>query len=434
MVLNTLSIDPKRVWKGPWRWYNETMLDCCRSLDEIKEKGIEFDQFACLGRCNSLNMGAKRPNQRHIYHNREQKEPIIEEQVDIDDISTSCDTNETKENEDKEDPMKNPLQKKYYTLDEFREDVKLSCVSSRDPVVIVSYSRKGLKQTGDGHFSPIAGYHKDEDMCLIMDVARFKYPPHWVKTKILYDAMCRLDPSCNKTRGWIVTSCAEKTCSYFFTFNTAAINEQNMLDLNDNICCCSSRFIEQIDGNKDEDKNRNKNKNKDQNKDKISCHCAHDKHLSVNRVISCLLECLPSPMNNYIVMQTEKFGIELEEQHEIIKEKILKGIRETGIHKIVQQVFKDDSNKELITRFGNCLNQIEIITLMVLVMGNKDVFDQITDEKISKQLSELSKIDQEKYPELHHEVVALQYQIMHLRQYLLSLYDKTLKDCNGCNH
>eukprot|EP01083_Nonionella_stella_P293159 996949_1 len=67
MVLNALSIDPKRVWKGPWRWYNESMLDCCLSLDEIKKIGIEFDQFACLGRCNSLNMISKRPNQRHIY-------------------------------------------------------------------------------------------------------------------------------------------------------------------------------------------------------------------------------------------------------------------------------------------------------------------------------------------------------------------------------
>lgn len=41
-------------------------------------------------------------------------------------------------------------------------------------VVIVSYSRRGLNQTGTGHFSPIGGYHEGKDLVLIMDVARFK--------------------------------------------------------------------------------------------------------------------------------------------------------------------------------------------------------------------------------------------------------------------
>jgi glutathione gamma-glutamylcysteinyltransferase len=30
MVLNSLSIDPRRTWKGAWRWFHEAMLDCCR--------------------------------------------------------------------------------------------------------------------------------------------------------------------------------------------------------------------------------------------------------------------------------------------------------------------------------------------------------------------------------------------------------------------
>ncbi len=30
MVLNALSIDPRRTWKGSWRWFHEAMLDCCR--------------------------------------------------------------------------------------------------------------------------------------------------------------------------------------------------------------------------------------------------------------------------------------------------------------------------------------------------------------------------------------------------------------------
>ena len=36
-----------------------------------------------------------------------------------------------------------------------------------------------LLQTGDGHFSPVAGYHAGTDSVLVLDVARFKYPPYW---------------------------------------------------------------------------------------------------------------------------------------------------------------------------------------------------------------------------------------------------------------
>ena len=50
----TLQVDPKRVWKGPWRWYHEDMLDCCVPLDIIKQKGITLEQFRCLAICNTL--------------------------------------------------------------------------------------------------------------------------------------------------------------------------------------------------------------------------------------------------------------------------------------------------------------------------------------------------------------------------------------------
>ena len=33
MVLNALEIDPKKVWKGPWRFYHENMLDCCVPME-----------------------------------------------------------------------------------------------------------------------------------------------------------------------------------------------------------------------------------------------------------------------------------------------------------------------------------------------------------------------------------------------------------------
>eukprot|EP00918_Siedleckia_nematoides_P010923 GHVU01023940.1.p1 GENE.GHVU01023940.1~~GHVU01023940.1.p1 ORF type:complete len:255 (+),score=48.46 GHVU01023940.1:66-830(+) len=60
IVLNALQVDPYFTWKGPWRWYHEGMLDCCIDLEKVKERGVNFDEFACLGRCNGLEATAHR--------------------------------------------------------------------------------------------------------------------------------------------------------------------------------------------------------------------------------------------------------------------------------------------------------------------------------------------------------------------------------------
>lgn len=102
MVLNTLSIDPRRTWKvkdhssllfidgggaclvggrwheaglaapgrclacisgsnlhhvllaglqGPWRWFHEEMLDCCHPLSKVREEGITLEQVRCAALC-----------------------------------------------------------------------------------------------------------------------------------------------------------------------------------------------------------------------------------------------------------------------------------------------------------------------------------------------------------------------------------------------
>ncbi len=48
MVLNALAIDPRRAWKGPWRWFHEQMLDCCQPLSTVIETGINLDQVLLL--------------------------------------------------------------------------------------------------------------------------------------------------------------------------------------------------------------------------------------------------------------------------------------------------------------------------------------------------------------------------------------------------
>nr|ADK61091.1 phytochelatin synthase [Kandelia candel] len=168
MVLNALAIDPRRTWKGPWRWFDDSMLDCCESLDNIKQKGITFGKVACLAYCN----GAK------------------------------ADSFRTTES----------------SVDDFRTHV-VSCASSENCHVIVSYNRKAFNQTGSGHFSPIGGYHTRNDMVLILDVARFKYPPHWVPLTLLWEAMDTVDEATRQRRGFMIISRLDQAPSVLYTMS-----------------------------------------------------------------------------------------------------------------------------------------------------------------------------------------------------------------------
>jgi hypothetical protein len=65
----------------------------------------------------------------------------------------------------------------------------------RDPRsrVIINFHRTSLGQAGGGHFSPLAAYNSQERMFLLMDVAKYKYPPVWVPAETLYAAMATED-------------------------------------------------------------------------------------------------------------------------------------------------------------------------------------------------------------------------------------------------
>jgi glutathione gamma-glutamylcysteinyltransferase len=90
-----------------------------------------------------------------------------------------------------------------FTLEQFRELV-MRCCAGTSEIVVLNYSRKALGQTGDGHFSPIGGYNATEDMVLLLDVARFKYPPHWIKLELAFASMQLQDASLGVPRGLVV--------------------------------------------------------------------------------------------------------------------------------------------------------------------------------------------------------------------------------------
>ncbi len=151
MALNALAIDPGRLWKGPWRWFGEELLDCCVPLEVVRTRGLDLDELTCLARCNGADVTLHR-----------------------------ADTS--------------PLETLRSTLAEG---------ARAEAVIVASYDRSALGQTGTGHFSPIGGYHHERDLTLILDVARFKYPPHWVSAERLWEAMRAIDPTTGKSRGWL---------------------------------------------------------------------------------------------------------------------------------------------------------------------------------------------------------------------------------------
>ena len=74
--------------------------------------------------------------------------------------------------------------------------------------VVVAFNRTALKQTGEGHFSPLGGYSRRHSAVLVMDVARFKYPPYWVSLPALWQSMQPRDPTTGRSRGYAVLKAA----------------------------------------------------------------------------------------------------------------------------------------------------------------------------------------------------------------------------------
>ena len=166
MSLNALGVDPRRRWKGVWRWYTDAMLESHVPLETFERDGMSFDEFAGVARWNGAEA--------------------------------------------------RPVRAGDSTVDAFREAVNSACVGEDgsdgelvDGVLVASYNRGVLGQTGEGHFSPIAGLAPTSDMVLVMDTARFKYPPHWVPTSLLWRAMADINPWNNKSRGFVSLKTSE---------------------------------------------------------------------------------------------------------------------------------------------------------------------------------------------------------------------------------
>ena len=55
----------------------------------------------------------------------------------------------------------------------------------------VLFDRKTFAQFGEGHISPLGGYHEATDHALLLDVSKYKNPPHsahWLPVQLLWRA------------------------------------------------------------------------------------------------------------------------------------------------------------------------------------------------------------------------------------------------------
>lgn len=96
------------------------------------------------------------------------------------------------------------------SVEQFRQTAS-RYLGRRGHHVIVNYLRRGLGQERGGHISPLAAYDADTDRFLLLDVARYKYPPVWVKTADLYAAMNTVDTdNAGQTRGYVLVAAESK--------------------------------------------------------------------------------------------------------------------------------------------------------------------------------------------------------------------------------
>ncbi|KAK4482350.1 hypothetical protein RD792_009503 [Penstemon davidsonii] len=266
MVLNALAIDPGRKWKGPWRWFDESMLDCCEPLEKVKDKGIAFGKIVCLAHCAGANVEAFRTNQS--------------------------------------------------TIDDFRKYV-MACSTSEDCHVISSYDRGTFNQTGTGHFSPIGGYHAERDMTLILDVARFKYPPHWVPLTLLWEAMGTVDEATGLRRGFMLVSRRQRSPALLYTLTCKHESWKT-----------TAKYL-MVD---------------------VPVLLSSDNMKDVKNVISTLLMSLPSDFAEFIKSVAEvrrkedvDQGLSQEEKGKLaIKEELVKQVQETGLYKHVTDILSSE--------------------------------------------------------------------------------------------
>ena len=72
-------------------------------------------------------------------------------------------------------------------------DTMLQALRNPKARLMINYHRAAVGQIGGGHFSPVGAYSPTLGAFLVMDVAKYKYPPVWIPTELLYHSLATVD-------------------------------------------------------------------------------------------------------------------------------------------------------------------------------------------------------------------------------------------------
>ncbi|KAL4503903.1 hypothetical protein ABPG72_022533 [Tetrahymena utriculariae] len=175
MVLNTLNLDPKKRWKGIWRWYSEETLEGMKP--EYIKQGIDLENFSHITKHNNASI------QTFYYPHEHQS------QSQKYDCEYHC----------SKDKIKSASYSTFVIC-------LAACCRRTGLYMVLNQSRKALSQTGEGHFQPVGGLNMAHQKALMFDVARFKYPPYWCNLDLLYESLKNLDNVTKRPRGFALIS------------------------------------------------------------------------------------------------------------------------------------------------------------------------------------------------------------------------------------
>jgi hypothetical protein len=248
-VLNTLAIDPERTWKGIWRWFDDqsllldlksepffTLVDisivllkhkaCVKVFFPISPLNEDLSEDQLCINYENIALNCEKIRQELLStnllagkcsvgsQNIVNKTPYdldLESQVpDIgknDKIQINYSANESySANENTQSIIKTHFFHRRACFCSYETfELLLETITETSGIyMIVNYYRPCMDQTGSGHFSPVGGFV--DGKILILDVARFKYPFHWVDSRTLYHSFTHGDPQSGVSRGFLLAT------------------------------------------------------------------------------------------------------------------------------------------------------------------------------------------------------------------------------------
>ena len=178
IILNALRIDPRCRWKKTiWRWNTEDWLGFCISKDGVKGLGTTLEEFIHLAECNGAIATLVRPD-----NSAEHFEKFVQS------LESVCTGGKQASDQGSSDEVPKEL-------------------------MAISYSREAVGQFGGGHFSPVAALDRETNSVLMLETARYKYPPHWIPVELIFQAMLPVDIVTGKSRGYIVLEAKDEQSS-----------------------------------------------------------------------------------------------------------------------------------------------------------------------------------------------------------------------------